>query len=153
MASSTALPASPKDAKLLPLVVGGDAFAKRCAMLPPGIVLPSAPPPGFDAKTDELKLVLVFSEHASPVLSVHLQAWGTTFESAMRLAMANLHQVARADVAFELHPTGARCSQWQDGFDATRALLLPEAVFLAQRSEAETEAEGPGDVVVMLVSN
>ena len=122
--SATTTPRTPQEAKLLPLCVGKAAFEQRCALLPPGIVLPSCPPPGVG--TDELHLVLVFSDMAAPVLSVHLQAWSATFEDCMRLATDNLKGLARADVSFEAHPTGARASRWHDGFDATRAVLMPE---------------------------
>eukprot|EP00937_MAST-01D_sp_MAST-1D-sp2_P004554 g4554.t1 len=127
-------------------------------MIPPniGVVLPSCAPPTLDtAGGEELRVVVVFSASSAPVLSVHLQAWGTTFEACLSLATANLERVARADVSFERHPTGCRASQWQDGFDATRAVLLPHLLVddMAGGGEADAEAAGGGDLIAVFASN
>ena len=169
------LEAASADGKLMPLVVGASALAERAALLPPGVQLPSSAPPGMGSKAGGLAVVLVMDvdggRSTTPVLSLHLQTWGVTFEAALRVGVANLRRRANPQVKFEAHPTGCRASQWHDGFDATRCALLPALLDKggmargggtgagagvggdAAAAEAEAEAtEGSGDIVAVFAS-
>ncbi|MGM9479978.1 hypothetical protein ACS5PN_02150 [Roseateles sp. NT4] len=62
------------------------------------------------------------TEHIAPE---HLAAWGISFQQGLKVAIANLR--ALSEPKFHTLKSGARVSDWPDGYDASR-ILLPEVM-------------------------
>ena len=81
----------------------------------------------YQALNDQLAVEIVY-DRPNSVTSVHperLQAWGLSFDEALRTALANLRE--RTTATFTRHGDGLFVSPWRDAYDTSR-LLLPELV-------------------------
>jgi hypothetical protein len=94
----------------------------------------------YEALNDQLAVEIVY-DRPNSVTSVHperLEAWGLTFDEALRTARANLRE--RTTGTFARSAPGVFVSRWRDAYDASRLLL----------TELISRLEVRGDPVALL---
>eukprot|EP00668_Euglena_longa_P029433 GGOE01036781.1.p1 GENE.GGOE01036781.1~~GGOE01036781.1.p1 ORF type:complete len:642 (+),score=115.20 GGOE01036781.1:65-1990(+) len=144
--------------KLMPLLVSEAWVREKSHGLPEGITLPTLDVSGQRGFTHGLGVLAIidFGEGCAPVTSQHLQAWGRTLMQILPLAVSNLQ--ARTPAApWHTHLPGCASSTWCDGYDATRALLMPELVATEARKAVDAAnlafgPQGDGELVIIFAT-
>eukprot|EP00668_Euglena_longa_P001472 GGOE01001749.1.p1 GENE.GGOE01001749.1~~GGOE01001749.1.p1 ORF type:complete len:688 (+),score=151.40 GGOE01001749.1:67-2130(+) len=142
-----------KKRQLMPLLASQDWIKKKSEALPKGLIIPTLTFDGQEGIAHGFGICLVMDNNGSLVLNSHLQAWGSGMPELMGIAIKNLK--ARTPVAncWVVHPSGCVVSNWADGYDATRAILMPELVGVdarklltaASTADSDSDSDSEGD--------
>jgi len=153
---------------LKPRLQTASYFRLKCCELPQGQTLPFCGIDGkeFSALLDPKQssetdlgvcVVMDFGHAIVPVLGADLVRWDITFEQCLKLALANLRKSSAkspADWKFTKHASACCQSEWHDGFDSTRAALLPDMTqAILPGSMVGDGTPSGGDTVVVFASH
>ena len=117
------------EGKLMPLAVSEAWLKEKSQGLPQDVSLPSLNLEGTPGNTDGLAVVSIFDfgEGCAPVTTTHLQMWNVGLTEVLRIALGNLINKT-VSKEWHGHMTGSASTTWCDGYDTTRALLMPNIV-------------------------
>eukprot|EP00667_Euglena_gracilis_P011265 EG_transcript_11504 len=141
--------------QLMPLLACQEWITRKSQVLPRGVVVPFQALDGQDGTKEGFCICLVVDHNGfSLVLSSHLQAWGADVSGLMQIAMENLKARTPLQNCWAIHPSGCVISKWADGYDATRAILMPELVGVVARKllstasaiDSDSDSDFEGDI-------